>query len=147
VKLRNKILIVLTLTWLIFLALTYAGSRYFLINSFLALEQDRADKDLARIDQALDQVKHSLLTFASDWSHWNDLYDYMQGINPQFVSNNLNMAAFVNANINFIGFWDNTDKLLVGTAIDTDQQKLTAYAEGLEKYIYPVTCSQNKASC
>ena len=136
-KLRNKILIVLTLTWLIFLALTYAGSRYFLINSFLALEQDRADKDLARIDQALDQVKHSLLTFASDWSHWNDLYDYMQGINPQFVSNNLNMAAFVNANINFIGFWDNTDKLLVGTAIDTDQQKLTAYAEGLEKYIYP----------
>lgn len=136
-KLRNKILIVLTLAWLLFLGFAYVGSKYFLTRSFLELEKDRADRDLARVDQALDQINNSLYTFTSDWSHWNDLYDYMQGKNPQFVPNNLNMSAYVNSNINLMTFWNNENKLVVGSAIDTDNQKISAYHRGLEKYIYP----------
>src|SRR3990167_3458383 len=136
-KLRNKILIVISLAWVVFLSLTYLGSKYFLTKSFLELEQDRAHRDLARIDQSLDQINHALYTFTSDWSHWNDLYDYVQGKNPQFVPNNLNMSAYVNSNINLMTFWDNDSKVVVGSAINTDSQKIAAYPAGLEKYIYP----------
>lgn len=136
-KLRNKVLIVLSLAWLVFLGLTYLGSKYFLIRSFLELEHDRADRDLARIDQSLDQINYSLYTFTSDWSHWNDLYDYAGGTNPGFVPNNLNMSAYVNSNINLMTFWDTNNKVLVGSAIDTDNQKIIAYPRGLEKYLYP----------
>lgn len=136
-KLRNKILIVISLAWLVFLGLTYLGSKQFLIKSFLKLEHDRADQDLARIDQALDQIKNSLYTFTSDWSHWNDLYEYVKGNNPDFVPNNLNMSAYVNSNINLMTFWDNKSAVVVGSAIDTDEQKIIGYYAGLEKYIYP----------
>jgi len=136
-KLRNKVLIAIGLAWLVFLGLTYAGSKYFLIRSFLELEKDRADRDLFRVNQALDQIDYSLYTYSSDWSHWNDLYDYMQGKNYAFVPNNLNMTAFTNSTINLITYWDNNGKLMVGTAFDTDKSQYTSYPTGLDKYIYP----------
>jgi hypothetical protein len=37
------------------------------MRSFLNLEQERATRDLSRIDQALDQINHSLYTFTADW--------------------------------------------------------------------------------
>lgn len=136
-KLRNKVLIAISLAWLVFLGLTYVGSRVFLIQSFLDLEKDRADQDLSRVDQALDQISYSLYTFTSDWSHWTDLYDFMQGKKPEFIPNNINMTAFVNSNINFVGYWDKKGKLVVGSGVDTDNSKLIPFPKGLEKYIYP----------
>jgi len=136
-KLRNKVLIGMGLVWVVFLVLTYVGSNVFLIRSFLLLEKDRADRDLGRADQALDQFDYSLYTYTSDWAHWNDLYDYMQGKNPSFVPNNLNMTAFANSTINLITYWDKAGKLAVGTAIDTDKSQYIGYPRGLEDYIYP----------
>lgn len=136
-KLRNKILLAIGLAWIVFLALTYAGSRYILLRSFLALEQERALADLGRATQALDQINHSLYTFTSDWAHWNDYYDYMLGKNPGFIPNNINVTAFMNSTINHLTYWNKDGKLLMGTAVDTDTGKYVAYPAGLEKYIYP----------
>lgn len=136
-KLRNKILIAISIVWIIFLAFTYTSSRLFLIRSFIKLEQEHTDQDLGRVDQALDQNNYALYTFTSDWAHWDDLYSYMQGKLPQFVPGNLNMTAYLNSTINFMTFWTLSGKLMVGTAIDTDQGKLTAYPAGLEKFVYP----------
>lgn len=136
-KLRNKVLIGIGLAWIGFLILTYTGSNFFLIRSFLELEKDRANRDLARVNQALDQIDYSLYTYSSDWSHWNDLYDYMLGKNPSFVPNNLNMTAFTNSTINMISYWDSQGKLMIGTSVDTDNAKYVGYPPGLEKYIYP----------
>src|SRR3990167_7644723 len=103
-KLRNKILIAISLVWLSFLILTYVGSKLFLIQSFLELEHDRADKDLSRVDQALDQINYALYTFTSDWSHWTDLYEFMQEKKPDFIPNNINMTAFTNSHINLLSY-------------------------------------------
>jgi diguanylate cyclase (GGDEF)-like protein len=137
VKLRNKVLISIGLAWVLFLGLTYAGSKFFLLKSFLALEKVRANEDLGRVDQALDQVNYSLFTYTSDWSHWNDLYAFLQGKNPSFIPNNLNMTAYVNSHINFLSYWSKDGKLIVGTSIDTDNQKHIPFQKGLENYIFP----------
>lgn len=136
-KLRNKILIAISTAWLLFFILTYIGSRIFLIQSFLALEADRADRDLGRVDQALDQINYSLYTFASDWSHWTDLYNYVKGENTEFVPGNINMTAFVNSNINLMMFWGKDGKLVLGGAVDTDKEQIIGFYAGLEKYIFP----------
>ncbi len=136
-KLRNKVLIATSAAWLIFLGFTYISSKTILIRSFLALEQDRANRDLDRVDQALDQVNYALFTFTSDWTHWNDLYDYMSEKKPEFVPDNLNMTAFVNSHVNLITFWNGEGKLVVGSAVDTDNQKIISFPSGLEKYVFP----------
>lgn len=135
-KLRNKVLIGIGLVWLLFLILTYAGSRFFLIQSFLKLENAHAEQDLARVNQALDQINYSLYTYASDWSHWNDLYDYIQGKNNAFIPNNINMTTFINSTINTVTFWDKNQQLMFGTAIDTENKKFIGYPPGLQAYLY-----------
>jgi diguanylate cyclase (GGDEF)-like protein len=137
VKLRNKVLIAISLAWILFLGFTYIGSKVFLLQSFVKLEHKHADEDLGRIDQALDQVNYSLYTFTSDWSHWNDAYSYAQGKNTAFIPGNINMTAFVNSNINVLTFWDKSGKLIFGTSVDTINQKYIGYPEGLENYLYP----------
>lgn len=145
-KLRNKVLIAISLAWIVFLGLTYLGSRVFLVQSFLALEEDRAHRDLGRVDQALDQVNYALYTFTSDWSHWNDLYDYVLGTKPEFIPDNLNMTAYVNSNINLISFWDKDGKLIFGTSVDTDNKKPIAFHQGLQNYIYPKSLLLDRVS-
>jgi EAL domain-containing protein (putative c-di-GMP-specific phosphodiesterase class I)/sensor domain CHASE-containing protein len=135
--LRNKVLIVIGLVLLLFLTIIYSGSHYFLIQSFLKLEQEQAMRDLSRIDQALDQINYSLYTFSADWAHWNDAYAYIQGKNPTFVRNNLKPTAFINSNINLITYWNKEEQLLIALSIDTDNKKLTGYPAGLARYLQP----------
>jgi diguanylate cyclase (GGDEF)-like protein len=136
-KLRNKVLIVISLAWLVFLGLTYIGSKYFLLSSFLELEYNRANQDLSRIDQALDQNNYSLYTYTADWAHWTDLYEYIIGKNTEFVPGNINMTTAVTSHINLQTFWDKDKNLTLGSAIDTVNQKLIPFPKGIEKYIYP----------
>jgi diguanylate cyclase (GGDEF)-like protein len=136
-KLRNKVLIAIGLAWAAFLIVTYIGSRTFLEASFLQLEQERIERDLARIDQALIQVNYSLFTFTADWAHWNDLYRFMQDKNPRFPTNNLTLTAFVNSTINLLTYWNKQDKLIVGMAIDTDHPRFIPLPAGLNEYIHP----------
>lgn len=130
-------LISLGVIWGIFLLITYIGSHYFLRSSFLQLERERVDRDLSRIDQALEQVTYSLYTYTADWSHWNDLYAFIQGKNPDFVENNLTLAAFINSSVNLLTYWDKAGNLIVGKAVDSHYQRLIPLPAGLNKYVYP----------
>ncbi len=136
-KLRKKVLLLIGLVWAGFLIITYVASHFFLIHNFLSLENDRANRDLDRVYQALDQNSYSLYTYTADWSHWTDAYQFMLGKNPHFVDNNFKMPAFINSNINLITYWDKNGKLIAGKAINTKTQKYTHYPKGLEQYIYP----------
>ncbi len=135
-KLRNKVLISISLVWATFLIVTYAASHYLLLHNFLSLENERANRDLNRVNQALEQNGTTLYTYAADWSHWTDAYNFMNGKNPNFVTNNFKMPTFINSNINVITYWNNQGKQVAGKAIDTMTQQYAQYPKGFENYIY-----------
>lgn len=134
-KLRNKILAGIVITWAVFLLLTLGGSHYFLTQSFIHLEKERVIRDTNRVKEALEQIDYSLYTFTSDWSHWNDLYSYMQGKNKHFVSDNFTIPAFVNSKINLLTYWNNQKKLVLSAFIDTDNGKYTDMPKGFINYV------------
>jgi diguanylate cyclase (GGDEF)-like protein len=136
-KLRNKALIFIGLAWLIFLAVTYAGLNLYLLRSFLSLEHSRVENDLARIDDALDQANASLASFTSDWAHWNDIYNYLADVNPNFITDNMTMAAFENSNINLMMIWNKPQTLLYAKSIDTEAKKVAPFPTDLQVYIHP----------
>jgi len=136
-KLRNKVLIVVSVVWAFFLVSAYIGSQHILMRSFLQLEQARAERDALRVDGALQRVIYSLHTFTTDWAHWNDAYSFMQGKNPAFIQNNFTVPAFVNSTINFIGYWNIKNQLVAGMSIDTEAGKKIAYPNGLQEYLTP----------
>lgn len=134
-KLRNKVLISISLVWATFLIVTYAASHYLLLHNFLDLENDRANRDLNRVKQALQQNSNTLYTYAADWSHWTDAYNFIKGTNPNFVNNNFKLPTFINSNINVITYWNNQGKQLAGKSINTTTQQYMPYPKGFEKYV------------
>lgn len=134
-RLNNKVLLALGIVWLLFLGMFYLTAHQFLMRSFLKLENSEITKDIQRVHQALDQISYTLGTFTIDWAHWNDAYDFIGGKPSSFVSDNLDITAFSNSNINLLIYLDKKGKILVGTA--ANNQAFIAYPKGLDKYIYP----------
>jgi diguanylate cyclase (GGDEF)-like protein len=136
-KIRKKILVSVSVVWAIFIIVAYAVSQSFLLDSFLKIENARADRDLVRIDEALKETNHSLYAFTSDWAHWGELYDFMQGKDPEFIAKNLSLNAYTDSGINLLTFWDKDSKLKFGAAADIVNKKLISYPQGLAAYFQP----------
>jgi diguanylate cyclase (GGDEF)-like protein len=143
-KIRNKILLGIGLAWVGFILIAYAGSRYFLLDSYLQIEHENANKDLERVDNALNEISLSLYSFTADWSHWTDLYNYVQGKNPQFIAKNLVMNVYTTSTINLLTYWTTKGKLIFGAAVDTDAKRLIPFPAGLTKYLYPGSLLLNR---
>lgn len=136
-RLNNKVILTLGIVWIIFLGISYLGAHEFLMTGFLKLEKEQVSKNLVRVHQSINQISYALGTFTSDWGYWNDAYNYVDGKNPQFVKNNIDINALANSNINLLLYLNKQGQILIGLAVDLKNKKQIAYPKGLEKYIYP----------
>jgi sensor domain CHASE-containing protein len=135
-RLSNKVLLTVSIVLGTFLVVSYLAAEHFLLQSFLQLESVQINTNINRAKQALDQVSYALGTFTVDWSHWNDAYDYIEGNNPSFIPNNMDITAFVNSNIDLLMYLNKKGDIQFGLAMDLDKKKQIAYPVGLDKYIY-----------
>ncbi len=136
-KFRKKVVLAILLASCMLFALTLVGSRIFLLNGFIKLENNQVNDNIERVDSAINQVLYSLSTFTADWAHWDDAYSYVLGKNPSFPASNIKLAAMINSNINLLMYFDKAGKLLVGAATDIENHHQAPYPVGLNKYIYP----------
>lgn len=136
-RLQKKVFFVILAIWTVFCFFLYLGSKVLLVNTFLLLERESIHQDLQRVQEALNREGESLANTTSDYANWNDMYEYMQGDNPSYVVNNMNIPGLVNINLDLVTYWGNNGKLLVGSSINTDESVLIPYPSGLENYIYP----------
>lgn len=136
-QLQKKVFLVILVIWTVFCFFLYLGSKVLLVNTFLLLEKDSIHQDLQRVQEALNREGESLANTTSDYANWNDMYHYMQGDNPSYVVNNMNIPGLVNINFDLVTYWDNNGKLHVGAALNSDDSVLIPYPSGLENYIYP----------
>jgi signal transduction histidine kinase/CheY-like chemotaxis protein len=106
VKLRSKII---ALVVLLFAAMALAQllvQRVILLPSFAQLERQVAKTDLERVTHALTGDVEQLGLTAHDWSNWMDTYQFVQGVNPSYVTQNLQTEAFVALKLNAVAFID-----------------------------------------
>ncbi|TAL59822.1 MAG: EAL domain-containing protein [Legionella sp.] len=136
-RLQKKVFFVILIVWTVFCLLLYLGSKVLLVNTFLLLERDSVYQDLQRVKEALNREGDALANTTSDYATWNDMYSYMQGENPAYVVNNMNLPGLVNINFDLVTYWNIDGKLVVGASINSDKSQIIPYPEGLEHYIYP----------
>lgn len=136
-RLSNKVLMTLGIIWSIFLSVSYFAAAHYLLDSFLVLERNQIHTNINRVNQVLNQMLFTLGTFTVDWAHWNDAYDYIEGINPQFVPNNLDFTALINSNINILIYLNKQGDIQIGVFFDVETKKQLPFPQGLDKYIYP----------
>lgn len=101
---------------------------------FTTLEREKANQDLGRVSNALNQDIASVEMVVGDWAPWDDTYRFVQDGNAEYIASNLEASTLVNLGINFIVFVNPAGQIAYSKAVDLSNKTETPLPAGLEQY-------------
>lgn len=128
--LRTKFKLLVVFLFIFFATAEAVILRYVVLDSFIRLEQDEAFKDIQRIEHAINREVHHLGLICHDWSSWDDMYEFVNDMNHEFINSTLIYNSFKANNCNLIVILDNSLKMVWGKIYDLDK----GVALNLEKF-------------
>ena len=92
--LRTKTLIIISVTLVGLIVLVAVLTRPIVLDGFAAMDTERTEKDLVRVEAAIEREVAALSTLASDWGGWDGMYDYVETGDEDFARSNLIASTF-----------------------------------------------------
>ena len=108
--------------FMFFATVNHALQRWVILPSFIELEQQQAQAELSRVIDAIEREVEHIDMLLSDWSVWDDSYQFVQDRNQAYIDSNLvweNMAG--NSGINLVHFYNDQHQLVWGEMFDADE--------------------------
>jgi diguanylate cyclase (GGDEF)-like protein len=112
ISIRNKIIIFLTLLFLIGGLCNYIFLQKIIFPSFVKLEVQEAVCQTTRVINAIKDTGCNVDTLCRKWSVWDDAYFFMEGLNTGFALSNLGNSTQKNADLNLVLFFDTQGKVV-----------------------------------
>ena len=75
-------------------------------SNFLGLERSEMMNDLVRVNDTLKDRMDTLAIKLSDWSHWDDTYQFVDDRNEAYILSNLNNESLALLHLNFVAILD-----------------------------------------
>lgn len=110
--LQSKVSLTLLLAIAAFIGLCYLILRILVSPAFEDLEMQAAHSDLVRAEQAIQTDIENLEAITADWAPWDDIHDYVRGVNPGFRKSNLDRPTLTNLSIDFLAVYAEGDERL-----------------------------------
>lgn len=82
------------------------------MRSFETLELEEADKDVNRVAQAIDAELQHLDVLCGDWGVWDDAYNFVAGLKPEFAKENLYDGVLKTINLNLVYIVDGDGRVV-----------------------------------
>jgi sensor domain CHASE-containing protein len=102
VKLHTRLVLLLAVTFGIFLSIA-ASIIYSVIQpTFETLEQAEAVTNVKRVQKALANEVDALDQQLLDWGNWDDTKDFALNRTPDYIESNLNAASITNIGLSFM---------------------------------------------
>ncbi|WP_411747356.1 CHASE4 domain-containing protein [Psychrobacillus psychrotolerans] len=123
-KLKQKAVVVVSITMILLVTLFLSFLRPVLLKESNDLDRDTAIGEVKRIENNIQSTLHNLGKINRDWSIWDDTYDFMVDQNPLYIERNLEPETFANLNINYIIYIDSEKKPKLQVGYDLDNKKI-----------------------
>lgn len=133
--LRKKMVIFIGTAILVLLVVQYFFSNFILLTSIETIEKEDTYKNVGRVLNAFSQEEARLNTSVSDWARWNDTYEFVQGNNPGYPTQNLMDETFENFQINIMLFINRSGQFVYGEAFDLIKGEEIPVPQSLEQHI------------
>ncbi|MFC4259892.1 diguanylate cyclase domain-containing protein [Marinobacter lacisalsi] len=124
-SLAHRFLIGLAGLLLLAISALFLIERLVVMPVLLEEENRRAAQELARIGQALEHNRSSLLAQVRDWAHWDDTYEFVQGRHDTYASANFSREMFEDMNYQVMVFYTAEKDLYWVAGIDPATGKYT----------------------
>ncbi|MGI9505060.1 MAG: CHASE4 domain-containing protein [Geminicoccaceae bacterium] len=122
-RLGTRTILVLSGVIALSTALNFFVVRETVYPSFAELEKQKAEENVGRVIQSIDnEIKH-LGLFTSDWAAWDDTYEFIVDQNEDYAESNLVWSSFASGNLNLIHFYDRQGRLVWGESYDLETEE------------------------
>lgn len=132
----KKLLIVTFSMFALFTLLLIIASHTILLAGFSELEASDTIKNTGRIEQAIVSDTLSLDRTARDWGWWNDTYEFMDTISPNYIDSNLDGGTLYTLDINVMLFVNKSGEIIYPLSVDlinhTDAPVPAGILEGIK---------------
>ncbi|MCE1253176.1 MAG: response regulator [Anaerolineae bacterium] len=88
-------------------------------NSFSRIETQDGQENLNLIVKNLNTKINEIDSKTSDWAHWDDLYNFAQGKNSDFVNLNLKDVDINTLNVDFVIIYNPQGRVVFSESVDT----------------------------
>lgn len=123
-SLSRKVSMIVVLAFLLSGLLSFAIQKFFIMPSFISLEKETAVQNAERVMAAIEREIGQISILTTDWSHWDDTHNYIQGQNPDYEADNLDFDNTLSAlSMNFLGYYDITGKAIWVRAEDLESEE------------------------
>ncbi len=134
-RLRTKVLLILSCVLLINLLLGYYLQRHTLVPSFSQLEHEDALQNIKRCEDALRRELHHLNLFTNDWSAWDDTYAFVRNRNAKYIETNVSENTFTLSKLNLFSIYNLQGELVWGMLYDFQNKEKVSMPGFLETTI------------
>jgi sensor domain CHASE-containing protein len=134
-NLRSKTLIVIAVSFLIFIPTIYFFSEKILITGAEKLEKEEAYNEMERITGILYDEIYSLDETNYDWAAWDDTYEFIKNHNKDYIESNLVNSTFKALDINVILYFNSTGDLVYGKTFDIQNESVAEVPQEILNYI------------
>ena len=83
-----------------------------LAESFSLVENRDARKNIERAQDALQATENNLSTKLADWAQWDDMYRYVEDLNPRFQKSNLMPQALQALKLDFLAIVNSRGRIV-----------------------------------
>ncbi len=102
-------------------------------SNFLGLERSEMMNDLVRVNDTLKDKMDTLAIKLSDWSHWDDTYQFVDDHNEAYILSNLNNESLALLHLNFVAILDGDRHVIYKKYLRDGEER--SFPEGLIRYL------------
>ncbi len=123
-KIKYKTLIIGVISIILVILLTYLMFHIAYFGYINDNQKLQVEKSFDVISYMLDNELEGLESTAADWSHWDDTYHFIDTLNPEYVSSNLEYNTLSALNLKIMVFLDSNGEVLYLKHTDLDYNLL-----------------------
>lgn len=127
----KKLLIVTFTMFALLTLLLIAASHTILLSSFSNLETRDTIKNTEKIEQAIAWETLSIDRTARDWAYWDDTYEFVDTLSPEYIESNLDDSTLYDLDLNIMLFVNKSGAMVYPMSVDLVDRKNVPVPKGL----------------
>jgi diguanylate cyclase (GGDEF)-like protein/PAS domain S-box-containing protein len=111
---------------------TLIASRYLVVQKFASIEQTDVSRSLEILRQAVQTHNTEVAVVNRDYSRWDDMYSYVDSLDPQFETQNFSQPGLDEMNVDLVWVLNTRNEIVASFDNDTDSDR---YSNGARPHI------------
>jgi two-component system sensor histidine kinase EvgS len=137
-NIQEKTLIIVSIIFIIMIAVIAAASRIIMLESFDHLEVRDTQINISRAEDGIRDILESMKSSAKDWAFWNESYNFIADGNADYIKDNLGDTPISVLKLNFIVFVKKSGEVVHAKFLDWENKKEIPEPENLLKTVLSI---------